>query len=119
MISSFINANLMADLTTGISQTIIIHILNTTPIEWYSKSQYCVKTATYGSKYSTTHICTDQIVDLHNTLRCLGVSLKMVILSDASFMFGRDFSVVNSTVMPASKLQRRYHIINYNCTREA
>ena len=31
-------------------------------------------------------------------------------------MFGGNFLVFNSTVVPAGKLQRRYHILNYHCT---
>ena len=59
LISSFFNSNLMAGMIMGRSQTIIIHLLNNTPIEWYSKSQSCVETATYGSKYAAALICTD------------------------------------------------------------
>ena len=43
----------------------------------------------------------------------------MVNESDASFMFGDFFLVVNSTVITAVKIQHRYHIINYHCTRES
>ena len=43
----------------------------------------------------------------------------MVNVSDASFVFGDNFSVFNSTVMPTGKIQRRSHILNYHCTREA
>ena len=49
LISRFVDENLMDDLTTEISQTGIIHLLNKTPIECYSKLQSCVETATYGS----------------------------------------------------------------------
>ena len=38
---------------------------------------------------------------------------------DASFMFGDNFLVVNSTVTTVDKLQRRSHILNYHSTREA
>ena len=37
----------------------------------------------------------------------------------ASFMFGYNFSVVNSTTMPDGKLQRRSRILNYHRTMEA
>ena len=39
--------------------------------------------------------------------------------SDASFMFCDNFLVVNSTFMPASKIQLHYHILNYHYTRES
>ena len=37
LISLFVYANLIADLTTRIYSTGIIHLLSKTPIEWYSK----------------------------------------------------------------------------------
>ena len=107
----------MADLTTGRSQTDIIHLLNKNLIEWYSKLQSCAKKSTYISEYADARICTDQIIDPQNTLRCLGVPLQMVNGSDASFMFGDNVLVVNSTVMPAGKLQLWSHILHYHFTR--
>ena len=39
--------------------------------------------------------------------------------SDASWLFGDNLSVVNSTVMPSGKLQKRSHLLNYHMCREA
>ena len=36
---SFVDANLMADMTTGRSRTGIIHLHNGTPIDWHCKNQ--------------------------------------------------------------------------------
>ena len=80
----------MAELTTRISKTSIIHLLNKNPIEWYSKSQHFVESDTYGNEYAAYNICTDHTFDLHNTLCCLGVPIQMVNGSDASFMFGNN-----------------------------
>ena len=41
--------NLMSSVITGRSRTRIIHLLDKTPIERFSKSQSFVKKATYGS----------------------------------------------------------------------
>ena len=43
----------------------------------------------------------------------------MVNVTDSSFVFGDNFSVVNLNVMRAGKLQRRSHILNYYRIREA
>ena len=43
----------------------------------------------------------------------------MVNGSDASFVFGDNFLIVNLTVMPYGKPQCHSHILNYHCTREA
>jgi len=51
-----VDANLMHDMTTGKSVTGILHLLNQTPIDWYSKKQPMVETATYGSEFVAARI---------------------------------------------------------------
>jgi hypothetical protein len=48
--STFEDANLMQDLTTGRSVTGILHLVNSTPIDWFCKLQGSVESATYGSE---------------------------------------------------------------------
>jgi hypothetical protein len=62
------DVNLYHDIITGRSVTAILHLLNKFPIDWYSKKQATVKTATYGSEYISARTCVDQIVDLQTTL---------------------------------------------------
>ena len=119
MLTAFVDANLMADVTTGRSQTGIIHLLNKTPIEWFSKRQIGVETATCGSEFVAAHTAVDQIIELRHTLRYLGVPLATVGDSNASYMFGDNLSVVNSSVLPSGKLQKRVHILNHHRVREA
>jgi hypothetical protein len=88
-----VDANLMHDIATGRSVTGILHLVNKTTIEWYSKKQANVETATYGSEFVAATIWTDQIIDLRNTLRFLGVPV-----SDRSYMFGDNKSVVDSSM---------------------
>jgi hypothetical protein len=73
----------MHDVTTGRSVTGILHLVNKTPIEWYSKKQAPVETSTYGSELVAARICVEQIIDLRNTLRFLGVPVR-----EKSYMFG-------------------------------
>ena len=47
----YVDANLMHDVVTGRSVTGILHLANKTPIDWYSKKQSTVETATYGSEF--------------------------------------------------------------------
>ena len=51
-LSHFIDANLYHDIVTGRSVTGILHLVNKTPIEWYSKKQGTIKTATFGSEFA-------------------------------------------------------------------
>ena len=103
LISSFLYYNPMDDLTTGISHTGIIHLLNKTPIKWYSKLQSCVEIAAYGSEYAASCICTDQIFDVNSNLHYLDIPLHMVNGSDASLIFGYKFLVVSYNIMPCRK----------------
>ena len=74
--TTFVDANLYHDLITGRSVTGILHLINQTPIDWYTKRQATVETATYGSEFVPARIGTDQIIDLRLTLRYLVVPVK-------------------------------------------
>ena len=72
-LTHYVGANLFHDALTGRSVTGKLHMMNATSINWYSKKQATVETATYGSEFVAARTCIDQIVDLWNTLRYLGV----------------------------------------------
>ena len=112
--SHYVDANLYHDMISGRSVTGILHFLNKTPIDWYSKLQSTVETATYGSEFVAARTCTEQIIDLRNTLRYMGIRLKQI-----SMMFGDNESVVNSATIPHSKLHKRHNALSYHRTREA
>ena len=97
----YVDANLFHDAHTGRSVTGILHMLNATPIDWYSKKQATVETATYGSVFVAAQVCVEQIIDLRNTLRYLGVPIQ-----EQSYMFGDNKSVVNSLLIPHAKLHK-------------
>jgi hypothetical protein len=73
----YTDANLQHDLLTGRAVTGIVHLLNQTPGDWYSKRQATVETATFGSEFTAARIAVDQILDLRTTLsviQCTEVS---------------------------------------------
>jgi hypothetical protein len=74
-LTHYVDANLMHDVVTGRSVTGILHLANKTPIEWFSKKQATGETATYGSEFVAARICVEQIIDLCNSLRYLGVPI--------------------------------------------
>jgi hypothetical protein len=113
-LTHYVNANFMHDVTTGRSVTGILHMINKTPIDWYSKKQATAETATYGSEFVAARICVEQIVDLRNTLRYLGVPIR-----DKSFMFGDNKSVVDSSMQVHAKLHKRHNILSFHRVREA
>ena len=113
-LTHYVDANLFHDALTGRSVTGILHMANATPIDWYSKKQAMVETATYGSEFVAAHTCVEQIVDLRNTLRYLGVPI-----CERSYMFGDNESVVNSSSIPHAKLHKRHTALSFHCVREA
>jgi len=113
-LSLFVDANLNHDKVTGRACTGILTLLNQTPIDWYSKRQNTVESATYGSEFVAARIGSDQIVDLRYTLRMLGVPLD-----GPAWMFGDNLSVVISATIPASTLKKRHHFLSYHRVRES
>ena len=59
VMTTFVDANLMSDFVTGRSRTGIIHMFNKTMIDWFSKKQASVETATYGSEFVAARIAVD------------------------------------------------------------
>jgi hypothetical protein len=108
--TTFEDANLMHDLTTG-----ILHLVNQTPVAWFSKRQKTVETATYGSEFVAAKIATEQIMDLRYTLRMMGVPLD-----GKAYMFGDNpQSVITSGTIPHSSLNKRHNALAYHRVREA
>ena len=98
--TTFEDANLMHDFTTGRSCTGILHLVNQTPVEWFSKHQNTVETATYGSEFVAAHIATEQIMDLRYALRMMGAPLDR-----KAYMFRDNQSVITSSTLPHSLSQ--------------
>ena len=113
-LTHFVDANLMHDIVTGRSVTGILHLVNKTPMDWYSKKQATVETATYGSEFVAARICVEQIIDLRNTLRYLGVPIR-----SKSYMFGDNKSVVDSSMQVHAKLHKRHTMLSFHRVREA
>ena len=112
--SHYVDANLMHDLVTGRSVTATLHLVNKTPSDWYSKKQATVETATYGSEFVAARTCVEQIIDLRNTLRYLGVPIR-----SKSYMFGDNKSVVDSSMQVNAKLHKRHTMLSFHRVREA
>ena len=81
--TTFLDANLLHDLITGRSVAAVLYFFNLTPGDWYSKRQATVENAAYGSEFVAAKTATEQIVDIRQTLRYLGVSIK-----SKAYMFG-------------------------------
>ena len=84
-------ANLNHCLATGKSLTGCLHFVNKTPVDWFSKKQATVETATYGSEFVAAKTATELMMDIRQTLRYLGAPIGA-----KSFLFGDNRSVVTS-----------------------
>jgi hypothetical protein len=112
--TTYKDANLMHNLVNGRSCTGVLHFLNSTPIDWFCKRQAQVETATYGSEFVAARSAVEQIMDLRYTLRMLGVPIL-----GASWLFGDNKGVVQSSTIPHSKLAKRWNALSYHRVREA
>ena len=112
--TQYVDANLHHDLATGKAVTAVLHFLNQTPIDAYTKRQSTVETATYGSEFVAARTAVDQIIDIRTTQRYLGVPIR-----DMSYMFGDNRSVVTSSTIPNSTIFKRHHLVSYHRVREA
>ena len=53
--------------------TAVLHLVNATPFQWFSKRQTTVETATFGSELFAANTDMDHVVDIRNTLMYQGV----------------------------------------------
>jgi hypothetical protein len=61
---TYTDANFYHDMLTGRLVTGILHLCNQTLVDWYSKRQATVDTATFGSEFRAARIAVDHIIDL-------------------------------------------------------
>jgi hypothetical protein len=113
VMTTFVDANLYHNFVTGKSVSGILHLYNKTVIDWYSKKQGTVETATYGSEFVAARTAMEQIIDLRIKLCYLGVPIK-----GSTTMFGDNKSVVNSASIPHARLHKRHTALSFHCIRE-
>jgi hypothetical protein len=98
--TTFVDANLYHCHISGRAVTGILHFFNGTPVDWYSKKQASVQTATFGSEFVAARIATDQIIANRIALRYLGVPIE-----GHTILYGDNRSVMedNSTIPHSSR----------------
>ena len=112
-LTSYVDANLFHDVITGRSVTGILHLINKTPFDWYSKKQSTVETATYGSEFTAARLAVDQIISNRHILRYLGEPIK-----ETTYMFSGNKSVIDSLMIPYAKLHKRHNYLSFHRVRE-
>jgi hypothetical protein len=99
---------------TGHSVMGILHLLNKTPIDWYSKKQAMVETAMYGSEFIVACTCIDQVIDLRTILWYLGVPIH-----EKSYVFGDNELVMASSTTPHAKLHKCHNALSFHHVHKA
>jgi hypothetical protein len=112
--STWVDANLMHCRVTGKSATGILHIVNQTPVEWFSKRQGSVETATFGSEFVAARQATEQIIGLRSILRDMGVPLN-----GPAWLLGDNQSVIIQSTIPHSMISKRHNALAYHRVRSA
>eukprot|EP00986_Skeletonema_menzelii_P007778 scaffold3101_cov93-Skeletonema_menzelii.AAC.1 len=111
---TYVDANLYHDMLSGKAVTALLHMLNQTPIDWYSKKQATVETATFGSENVAARTAIEQMKTIKYTLLYLGVPVI-----DRSILVGDNKSVVDCTSQPHSRLAKRHLMLSYHYVRDA
>ena len=62
--SVYYDANLYHNKLSGKAVTAILHFLNKTPVDWYSKKQATPETATYGAEFIAGRTTIDQTIEM-------------------------------------------------------
>ena len=104
----------MHNVVTGHSVTGVMHLINQTPVDYYTRKQATVETSTYGSEFVAARTAVQQIQDLRLMLRYLGVSV-----GQQAYLFGDNEAVVKSGTIPHSRLAKRHIALSYHYVREA
>ena len=83
-------------------------------MDWYTKPQPKVETATFGSELMADRTAMEQIMDLRLTLRYLGIPIKTL-----TYLFGDNKTVVNNSMFPQSRLHKCHQMLSNHHVREA
>ena len=112
--TSFTDSNFGNCKITGRYTTSIIHLVNKTPIEWYTKRQSTMETSTYGAEFVAPKICIEQVIALRYQLQMMGIPIDR-----PSYMFRDNKSVVKSATIPENNIKKKHTANAYHCVREA
>lgn len=95
-ITTFLDANYQHDLTTGRPVTAVLHFLNMTPVDWFSKWQEC----------ETAQNLQQEKCNLTVYRYCTTLHYLEVPITDKMYMFGDTNYVVTSAMLTHSALSK-------------
>jgi Reverse transcriptase (RNA-dependent DNA polymerase) len=114
VMTCFVDADFAGDQATRRSQAGILIFLNKAPIQWFSKQQHGVESATFGAEFTSMRIAVDLIVALRQKLRSFGVAI-----TEPTNVFCDNEAVVRNCIYPESTIKKKHNQIGYHRVREA
>jgi hypothetical protein len=96
-------------LITGRAVSGVIQFVNRTPRSSFCKKKQTVETATYGPELMVTRQADHQIIYLRYTSCMMGIPLN-----GPSLMFGDSKSVITSSTIPLTTLNKRHNAMSYS-----
>eukprot|EP00957_Ditylum_brightwellii_P106407 8117541-Ditylum_brightwellii.AAC.2 len=83
------------------------------PIQWFSKCQIMVESATFGSKFAALHICKEMVVALCYKLQMFGDPLEVPVN-----VFCDNQGFVKNASLPKTTLTKKHNGINFHLACE-
>ncbi|KAL7455007.1 hypothetical protein ACHAWC_006593 [Mediolabrus comicus] len=114
LLVTYADANLCHDMLSGKAVTGILHFINKTPFDWFSKKQNTVETATYGAESVAGRTAIEQMRANKLTLQYLGVPIK-----DTPILVGDNKTVVDAATVPDSRLHKRHLMLTFHFLKAA
>ena len=109
----YIDSNVYHDTMMGRSLICILHLINKTPLDWFSKKEATAETAAYRSEFMAGRTYAEQIVYIRINFRYLGVTLRKI-----CYMFGENASVVNSASILHTIFYKMHIYLSFNRVKE-
>jgi hypothetical protein len=108
-----VDAKLIHDWITGHPVKDILHVINVTPINWYSMYQPMVET-TYDSELIAACTNVEQVKDLHSMLHHIEVPI-----CGSTLKYGDNKPVVSKLAQPHAKWHKRHTALSSHLVRGA
>ncbi len=88
--------------------------MNTALVQWFSKQQATIETSVFGAEFVAMKIGMESLRGLRYKLLMMGVGI-----SDPSYIYGDNMSVIHNTQRPESMLKKKSNSICYHAVRES
>ena len=106
--TTYKDANLFHDFITKKAVTGIIHLLDQTLIDLFSKRQATVEIAIYRLEFVVARNILDQIIALRTDLRYFDIPIH-----NRLYLFGNNKNVITFSTIPHFSLTKRYNVLAY------